>query len=892
MSMVSQADLLWLAAIDDKTVKFFQQFDQRLDRMEKKHNQAFDSMSKSSEKSAGLMGLVGGAIGAVTHQLVAMGLQAVRAFEQLVKGSIQLAARADTLAISLQTVGGNAGYSAEELARLEEAVKANGITTSAARQILLKMAQANLDLSKAVELTRVAQDAAVIAGINSSQAAERMIHGITTLSPLILRHIGITVNLEQEYDKLTGGIEGAADSMSYEEKQAATLNAVLRQGAKIAGTYEAAMGTAGKQASSLARYQEELQLAIGRAFQPAYLEWIQFMTRTLKDAKEWFENNADAVENFGEKLGIVVRESLELLEKLGGALKGLGDIILILGQNTARAFQDISDEEMEKRTSNIGVAGKQLITLLVTTFVTGLKVVTESAKILYHTVAGALEFLDRAVKTPIKDWGKLFDEIAEGEHIQKATELWEGFGDTIVETIDTTMQSVGEFTGVMDSATEDVEENVTKVRDTAAAIAKETEEVVAKISKLNSELQKEISDLARKYAREDIEAEIREARRREDIARKHTERLADIYEDAAKDRVELIEDLAEEEQDLIEEQAKEREELEREYADERLEIETDYRRTLEDIQRSYELDVEEAARQNDAVAVARLMRQRSRQIADAKIDRDRSLTDAERNHNDEMAQLKKDQEEKRRELQKQAKKRMEDLEEHLAEQLQAAEDARQEDLANLERSLAQEKEDKERQRAWDEDDLRRKHEADLRAAGEYFSQLEFINESALQSLLRTHGQYIQDDLTLWEGYYNALRTAQQSTQYDPYGWGTPSPMAAPGQPGYYEEDPNNPQDVYTGYGGWGIPMPRYQQGGVGVAMRETQVTVGETPEIFAALPLSATVNYNHNINMSGDLNINGVSPNMESQVAPAVLSMLKQFGEMLMSGRSYGRARV
>ena len=176
------------------------------------------------------------------------------------------AARTETLGIVLETVGRVAGYTATELAIQEENVRKLGITAQAARQSLSQMMQAQLDVTQATKLARVAQNAAVIANLNSSQAFETLLHGITALQPIVLRHMGIIVNLEKAYREYAEAQGVAAESLTFETKQQIALNGVLKAGERIMGTYEAAMESAGKQWTSLPRYIEEAKNALGEAY--------------------------------------------------------------------------------------------------------------------------------------------------------------------------------------------------------------------------------------------------------------------------------------------------------------------------------------------------------------------------------------------------------------------------------------------------------------------------------------------------------------------------------------------------------------------------------------------------------------------------------------------------
>jgi hypothetical protein len=212
--------------------------------------------------------------------------KAISAFGDLIKDSTLLAARVETLDIVMQTVGRNMGYSSDQMRGFAEGVASMGITTRESEQSVVRLAQAHLDLTKASQLARVAQDAAVIGDVNSSEAMNRLIHGITTLQPEILRTIGITVNFEQEYAKFANTTGVATDAISQQQKQQIALSAVLREGQAIAGTYEAAMGTIGKQMSSMPRLIEEAKLGFGELFKPIWGEIMGEIYEKLKNFNE------------------------------------------------------------------------------------------------------------------------------------------------------------------------------------------------------------------------------------------------------------------------------------------------------------------------------------------------------------------------------------------------------------------------------------------------------------------------------------------------------------------------------------------------------------------------------------------------------------------------------
>jgi hypothetical protein len=152
------------------------------------------------------------------------------------------------------------------------------------RNSAIKLVQAHVDLANASKLARIAQDAAVIGNINSSEAFERLVNGISRGNVLILRNIGINVNLQSAYQQMAQELGKTAKELTENERVQARLNAVMERGTDIAGTYQASMDTAGKQILSMNRYVSDLKTTFGETFNEVLTIAVMGLTSGLKDA--------------------------------------------------------------------------------------------------------------------------------------------------------------------------------------------------------------------------------------------------------------------------------------------------------------------------------------------------------------------------------------------------------------------------------------------------------------------------------------------------------------------------------------------------------------------------------------------------------------------------------
>jgi len=238
-----------------------------------------DSAMATLTKTAATLGLAFGAYKAV----------------QMAKEVLTLGARYETLGVVVDRLGRNVNKSATEMRALESDLRKTGISMIEARSNIARMVQAEMELSNATKLARVAQDAAVIGNMNSSEAFANLVYGVQTANTRILRTIGIMVNFESAYAKAAKTLNKNADALTEQEKTQARVNAVMEAGGRIAGSYEAAMETAGKQIQSTKRYLEDAKVKVSEAFQPAYTKAVFAYAEVLKLVGFWAKEISFAI---------------------------------------------------------------------------------------------------------------------------------------------------------------------------------------------------------------------------------------------------------------------------------------------------------------------------------------------------------------------------------------------------------------------------------------------------------------------------------------------------------------------------------------------------------------------------------------------------------------------
>lgn len=232
------------------------------------------------------------------------------AVKQLGTNVTLAAARFQELSLVASLLANRSGMTQDQVDKLIASIRAFGIEGANAAELVSQFARYQLDLSKATQLARVAQDAAVLSGENSSDTLARLVYGVVSYNTEVLRTAGLNVNIALSEKILAQSLHKTTETLTENEKAAAVLNAVLEEGTKIAGTYEAAMSLPGKQLRSLPRFFDDLAIAMGEPFQAAFSNLIGGVTNTVKALTEAFSKSG----------------------KLQPMLKGLGQVVDLITQ--------------------------------------------------------------------------------------------------------------------------------------------------------------------------------------------------------------------------------------------------------------------------------------------------------------------------------------------------------------------------------------------------------------------------------------------------------------------------------------------------------------------------------------------------------------------------------
>lgn len=275
---------------------------------------------------------------------IAAGLFGTKKLIDFGRAAFGAAAQVGELNVAMEAVGKSTGLGYMALQSTALAVKKNGIEMATAQQMALQFAQANLDLGKAAGIARVAQDLAVIAQKNSTEVTDLLTDAIMTQNTRLLRSAGITKSAEEAYQAYAAANKVAAADLTEAQKKQAIMNMVLEEGAKVAGTYEAAMKEPGKVLRSFPRLFNDMAVAIGKPLVDAFGPVVLGVYKAVKAFTEG-EKIKDIVDRISGALTTGKQAVSDFLDRVrdSGMLQQFGSFFADIGAAVAAALPTLRE---------------------------------------------------------------------------------------------------------------------------------------------------------------------------------------------------------------------------------------------------------------------------------------------------------------------------------------------------------------------------------------------------------------------------------------------------------------------------------------------------------------------------------------------------------------------
>lgn len=214
-----------------------------------------------------------------------------------VRIGLQQAAETQQLDTSLKALSLNTNIASGSIDTAVKNLEALNIASSTARETVLKLVNAEIDLANTTALGVAARDIAVAKGKSESEVLNAITQSVSFLNVRMLRQLQIVVDAESAYDKYADSINKSSKTLTKADKQQALLNEVLVQSAKFAGVAASA-------ADNYNTVVERLKKTFNETLENAFKGALDGQTKLLKLTIEF-------VKTLGEALRLVTNLSVK-----------------------------------------------------------------------------------------------------------------------------------------------------------------------------------------------------------------------------------------------------------------------------------------------------------------------------------------------------------------------------------------------------------------------------------------------------------------------------------------------------------------------------------------------------------------------------------------------------
>jgi len=220
----------------------------------------------------GALGIaVGSAAVNIGKKFVTAVKEATAALQQFFVESLHVAGEYEEMEYTALAVGQAMGLSRDTIEGASGALQDLGVRADVANKAVAQLARNNLDLASSTDLVRIAQATGIIMQRDSSEELDALIHAAISQSTVMLRQRGIFIDNELALKKYADTLGKTTEELTQSEQAQARVNAIIENGQRVLGVYDAAMKSPTKQLRSLSgREIPALKAALGAPFLDAW----------------------------------------------------------------------------------------------------------------------------------------------------------------------------------------------------------------------------------------------------------------------------------------------------------------------------------------------------------------------------------------------------------------------------------------------------------------------------------------------------------------------------------------------------------------------------------------------------------------------------------------------
>lgn len=282
--------------------------------------------------SAGMAGLLGGAVGALTSAFIDLAMRAIQmaisAFKDFIAQGVELASSIQESMNVIEVTFGDVDVAkwGEEIGKSfnlaqDEAMKFAGSFGTIAKQ-MTNDKQAIKDISKT--LTALAGDMASFYNYSNEEAFNALRAGLTgEMEQLKKFNVFLTEANLQQY-ALSQGIDQSVRSMTEQEKQLLRLNYIMEQTKDV-------QGDAIRTQDSYANATKQLELAMKDSAKLVGDEMLPALTEVKQMVADFFADNKAVFSLLGNIFGVVIRMLGNILDIGVKAFKPFLDVLNLIG---------------------------------------------------------------------------------------------------------------------------------------------------------------------------------------------------------------------------------------------------------------------------------------------------------------------------------------------------------------------------------------------------------------------------------------------------------------------------------------------------------------------------------------------------------------------------------